>query len=42
MFSSWVVVAGTYGRQILLSAGVTKGMQIVLRAKPDPPERQNE
>ena len=42
MFSSWVVVAGTYGRQILLRAGVTKGMQIVLSAMPDPPEIQNE
>ena len=36
--STCLVVAGTYGRQNFLRAGVTNGRQIALRATATPPE----
>lgn len=40
MFSSWLVVAGTYGRQYLRRAGDTNGTQMTLKAIPIPPMYQ--
>ena len=40
-FSTWAVVAGTYGRQTFRKAGVTKGRQIRLNAMAEPPEKNN-
>lgn len=37
IFSTWVVVAGTYGRQYFRKAGATNGIQITLNATPMPP-----
>ena len=36
--STCVVVAGTYGKQILRNAGVTNGRQIKLNAIAEPPD----
>ena len=36
-FASCVLVAGTNGKQTLLSAGNTKGTQMVVMAMPTPP-----